>query len=303
MYQKKNQSSPRFAAMLSALGYRCVNVQGIYWYEYNSFLRPACLPHCCPPISVTDASQAIEITGLPFARWETDWEAREPTHWWCINRYPPYDMASLSGNTRSKIRRGQKRYHGRLVTPSEISTHCFAVCEKAVSRFGDLSFLPLREELNSLADAAAQFPDCLEVFGVFCDEKLIGFSGNYVDGNAVLIDKLWYDPEHLSSYSSYVLVDAMLSFYLNDRKVEYLSDGSRNLHHQTNVHDFLVQKFGFVRVGATLNLCYARWFGAAVRVVFPFRAGVSSLASKSGSGTIKKIDGILRQEEIARRQG
>lgn len=303
MHQSNQQSNPRFAAMLSALGYRCVNVQGMYWYEYNSFLRPACLPHCCPPISSADASQAIEMTGLPFARWETGLDAREPTHWWCINRYPTYETSSLSGNTRSKIRRGQKKYRGRLLQPSEISRHCFAVCKKAVVRFGDHSFLPSREELDALADAARRFPDCLEVFGVFFGDRLIGFSENHIDGNAVLINKLWYDPEHLSSYSGYFLVDAMLTFYLNERKVEYLSDGSRNLHHQTNVHDFLIQKFGFVRVGATLNLVYAKWFGAAVRVSFPFRAGFSLLASWVESGMLKKIDGILRQEQIARRQG
>ncbi len=284
--------------LLREQGREVITVKGIEWYEYNGFVMPAYLPHSCPDISPEVAAEVLRISGKPFVRWDCGFGQVQDTPWWYIIRKDKWSLEQCSRNTRSKIRRGRKCLLARVLRPEEVLRSGYDVCGKAQKRYEKSGFVPPRPVYERKVQAATRVAGVLEFFGVFCGETLVGYSENYVQDNAVFCEDIWYDPDYLRKYSSYVLIDQMLTYYLNERGFAYVSDGCRSIFHRTTVQDYLVDVFGFVKEYAVLNIMYASKFGMAVKAAYPFRSLIWGLNGKWANNTLDKVGGILRQECI-----
>lgn len=296
---------PAFANYLQQSGHGVWWLDGIAWHAYNGFIMPACLPHRVPGIEAAQAQRARRVAGVPFARWISDFQVEPPagsagaSAWWYVNRTGPYGMEQLSGNTRSKLRRGLKRLQVRPLTVAEVLRHGHGVCRAAVARYGTGAFLPAPEQFRRRVEAAAGFPETVEYYGVLAGDRLLGFSENYLQAGAVFWESIWYDPEGLKDYASYALTHGMLDHYLNERGLAYVTDGSRSLYHDTRVQEFFVEKFGFHHAPARLHVSYSPWFGTLVAAANPFASVIGALARRRVPG-MAKAAGLLRQHRIAR---
>ena len=293
-----NDSCNAFATVLREQGRYVVNVEGIEWYDYNGFMMPAYFPHCCPPITPDIARNVVKISGRPFVRWDSRFGQFKNGQWWYVNHRQPWAVEQCSGNTRSKIKRGRKYLHARMATIEEMSIQGYNVCEKAAQRYEKDVFLPSKLAFQKKLHAATHNPETFQFFGVFCDEKLVGFSENYIQHGGVFWESIWYDPEFLRNYSSYVLTCEMLNHYLNMKKLEYVSDGCRSIFHRTAVQDFFLDKFGFRKEYALLNVVYSAKLRMAVQVTYPLRTIVWAFSNQFPTDVIDKVGGILRQEYI-----
>ena len=290
----------RYAEFLGASGVQVGEIDRVWWFKYNGFLRPAYLPHESPEISRSCARKARQELGGLFARWDSGFGDLSDAEWWYVTRTGPYSMDQVSGNTRSKIRRGSKRLAARPATVDEIRQQGLKVCERAVARYGNADFMPKRQDFSEKLTAAEGNPDVCEFFGVFRGDVMVGFSENHVQGNAVFWESIWYDPDALRDYSSYLLTHAMLEYYLNEREVLYVSDGSRALYHDTDVQRFLIHKFGFRKDFARLDLAYSPALGTLVFLFFPFGKIFEYLGNRFQSDTFSRAGGLIRQEAIVR---
>ncbi|NBB78324.1 MAG: GNAT family N-acetyltransferase [Verrucomicrobia bacterium] len=288
-----------YARMLQCLGHDLLEEAGLTWFSYNGFLRPACMPHEVPAIEREQAAAALRRSSCPFVRWDSDFGTAVDSKWWYVLRRGPYAIEQLSGNTRSKIRRGGKRLQARPASVDEISGQGYQVCQAAVARYGNQAFLPSRESFNNKLRAASNFSEQFEFYGIFSNGQLVGFSENHIQGNAVFWESIWYHPDHLGNYSSYLLTHSMLDEYLNRRGMQYASDGSRSLYHETNVQSFLVGKFAFERCPARLNLVYSPALALAMGALRPFRWSIQLAAGHWRVGFLKKLGGLLTQDAIA----
>ena len=149
-------------------------------------------------------------------------------------------------------------------------------------------------------EAAESFPDVCEFFAVFRGDAIVGFSENHIQGNAVFWENIWYDPEALGDYSSYLLTHAMLEYYLNERELSYVSDGSRALYHDTEVQSFFIGKFGFKKEFAYLEVDYSPIVRVLVSLLLPFRKILEVVGNKYRFDLLSRVTGLVRQEAIAR---
>lgn len=211
-------------------------------------------------------------------------------------------MADVSGNTRSKIRRGRKHFEIRIATPEEISVQGIRTCRNAVKRYGRKQFLPSAAYFDLLARTMISHPSDLEVVGVFKDGELMAFSENHIQKNGVLFDSIWFDPQALAKYSSYSLFDYMLNRYLTEQRREFVSDGARTLYHDSGIHNFLMQKFLFEAEYFELEVVYKKIFGMIVWNAYPFRKMIHGLSQALPIDAMAKASAILTQEEILRDQ-
>lgn len=290
----------KYAQLLKEQGDYVLTVEDIDWYDYRGFMIPAYLPHCCPRITAELAEEVVQISGRPFARWGSRFGQVKNSQWWYVIRKGPWSLEQCSGNTRSKIRRGYKHLHARICTPDEILKQGFEVCRKAVERYEKAEFLPSEEVHEKKVLAANHVDGVLEFFGVFSGENLVGYSENYIQDNAVFWESIWYHPAFLPKYSSYALTDAMLNYYLNEKKFAYVSDGCRSIYHRTGIQAYLIKVFGFTREYAILNVEYSTKFKLLVNMAYPFRSAVWFLRDRLVNSFLDNVAAVLRQEYIRR---
>ena len=132
-------------------------------------------------------------------------------------------------------------------------------------------------------------------------EFWIGFDKE--GGNAATfgINSLYYDycdyssmgisPEFPNNtYPMYGLIYEMNRYYLEERKMSFVCDGTRSIIEHSNIQPFLEEKFKFRKAYCELQVFYKPWLGLAVKVLFPFRRWIKN----------KKVAAILRQEAWAR---
>ena len=236
----------------------------------------------------------VQKKSLFLARWESS-SLNSSHEWWQVlqDRFIPIE--DLSANTRSKVRRGLRGFHVRLLSRDAIIKHGYPVYSRAFERY----------ETHERCFTEKQFREAVqnktsrsEFFGAV-DKKtgeLAAFSENIVDRDRCFYNTIWFSPSALKQYVSYGMFYQMSEYYLKDRGLQYISDGSRNISHKTNIHQLLIDKFGFQKTYCRLNVLYHPFIGIAVKILYPFRVKLSSIEGK----TAKKISVLLELERIRR---
>lgn len=277
------------------IGYRYFRDAGVWWRYHHGALIPLQMPHAAP------LETAREIRGLLirrralFARWEEQFDRSRPTEWWHVIKDEPEELSGLSANTRSKIRRGAKRFEVRPATTDEISVEGHAVYRSAFERYDTferpLSGRRFRRSIENL-------PPETEFRAVRERDtgRMVAFSENLVRDDACFYVTIWFEPAALGGYAGYLLIHEMNRHYLNERRLRYVSDGARSLSHQTRIQTFLQQTFGFRRAYARLRVVYFPGVGLAVKWLYPFR---DRFERRSGALS-RKIAILLEQERIHR---
>lgn len=289
-----------YSAYLEAAGVAVFEVQGHLWQRYKGVLMPAYLPHAIPPDVGNSALAALRASGSLLARWTEQLDNAPQSAWWYVLRDGSYKKQDLSSSTRSKLNRGQRRLEARRVSPDDLICSGYAVCVAASLRYGTKEFLPAREDFERRIRAAQQIAGSVEYWGVYKEGVLIAFSENHIEDNAVFMESIWYDPIGLRDYASYVLMDAILDNYLCQRNFKYVSDGSRSIYHDTGVHDFLVDKFGYRRAQANLRVIYHPLCGLAVRFARVAMPLISKSKRLRSSKTVRRMEALVMQDQIAR---
>jgi hypothetical protein len=198
------------------------------------------------------------------------------------------------------IRQGNKNFSVRTLTPDEIIAHCPKITKLATARYKGQIEIETREILEKQLTAAKKVPGVLEYIGCFYEGSMVSFSENYIQNNAVWLANMRHDPAYLNKYSSYGFLDGILDYYLNQKKMDYVLDGCRRLHHRTNFQDYLIRVFGFSMEYAALNVFYEHRFKVMVNVAYPFRNLVWYLCNKWVNGFLDNVGAVLRQEHIRR---
>lgn len=123
--------------------------------------------------------------------------------------------------------------------------------------------------------------------------KMIAFSINSVH------DEIW-DYETMkaipsfqkSHYPYYGLLYEMNRYYLEERGLKFVNDGTRSITNHSNVQPFLIDTFNFRKVYCRLNVTYKWWFGILVKALYPFRRFIK----------LPKVQSILNMEAMAKNE-
>ena len=83
------------------------------------------------------------------------------------------------------------------------------------------------------------------------------------------------DPDYLKCNTNAALVAFALGRYFGDGfSIKYLTNGTKNVLHETNYHEYLMKYFGFRKAYCRLHIKYRGWVGAVVAVLLPEEKGV-----------------------------
>jgi hypothetical protein len=137
-----------------------------------------------------------------------------------------------------------------------------------------------------------------EFWGVYSREtdELIAYSQNKIVTDQCYYSTIKFHEKYLKMYSSYALYFAMNSYYLKERKLKYVNEGTRSILHETNVQSFLIDKFKFRKAYCKLHVQYHPLVTPIIFVLYPFR----KIIVKSNLLFFRKIGVVLSQEQLHR---
>ena len=277
------------------IGYHSTVNKGARWRENQGSLIPLSPPTKVGEVSHSEALSVLKLTGALFIRWESVFDQAASSNWWHVLKDFPETIDELPRKTRYLIRKAIKTYDVMPLEINDILTNGYSVYVKAYERYDTHEAILTEKEF---CIAVRELPVQTEWWGVHdCETgKLVAFSENYIEDETCFYVTMWLEPEAMKKFAGYLLFHQMELHYLKDRGFRYISDGSRSLSHNTNIHDFLESKFNFRKAYAKLHVVYTPWLGVAVAVAFPFR----KLIKKLPVTLFQKVYILLKQEEIRR---
>lgn len=277
------------------IGYKHFESHSLKWRYHQGALLPLTPPHKFSNFFAGDAKKLLKEKGGYFLRWESSFDTETEAPWWHVIKSEKEAIDTLSSNTRSKVRRGLKKYECQVISKEKVLAEGYEVYSEAYQRYD--TFEPMLSQLD-FQRGIEELPEETEFFGVIekGSNNLVAFSENYVEEGACFYLTIWFHPAHLRKYSSYALFHEMNKHYLNERELQYVSDGARSLSHDTNIHDFLIDKFGFRKAYSNLNVVYSPLIKLVTKSLYPFKNIIRRVPLNSA----KKVYVLLEQEHIWR---
>ena len=262
------------------------------WRKYNGAIIPLHPPHIEVKESSIKIQQIVQESNVFFARWISHFDCKKQLSFWYVIHDTPMGMNDYSTNTRNQIRKGLKNFQIKIIDRSIIEQEGYDIYTSALQQQN--TFWKLKGKEPFIKDLEGEW----EFWGIYFEASLIGYSQNKVTNGCCDYSTIKIDPRYKKRYPSYALFYLMNKFYLNQKKLNYVSDGARSLAHQSNVQDFLIRKFKFRKAFCYLHVVYNPKITGLINMLFPFR----NIFYRINIRFFQKIGVVLKQEEIIRKQ-
>ena len=262
------------------------------WRKYNGAIIPLQPPHVEVQESINEIQQIIEDANVLFARWISDFDCKKDSDFWYIINDTPMSMQDYSKNTRNQIRKGIKNFKINIIDRSIIEEEGYDIYTKSFKSNNTLFKMKSKEFF--LKELVGEW----EFWGVYFEDTLIGYSQNKVTRDYCDYSTIKIEPSYRGRYPSYALFFLMNKYYLNEKKLTYVSDGARSMVHKSNIQDFLIKKFKFRKAFCFLHVLYSPKIKILINILYPFR----NVFWKINLSFFQKIAVVLTQEEIIRKQ-
>ena len=225
-----------------------------------------------------------------FIRNTYNFDKQENTSFWFIIKDSFNGLQDTPSKYRSRIRTALESFDYRLVDKDFLLNNGYEVYVKAAKNYRIKTGVLTRDEFNKLIDV-----DCRDHDFWCCihkkNGKLAAFAVNHIADNTVDYQIMKFHPEYLSDlHPSYGLVYEMNRFYLGEKKMLFVSDGTRSITNHSEIQPFLVKKFGFRKAYCNLQIIYKSWLRWVIKLLFPFRKFIKN----------RNLTAILLQEAWAR---
>lgn len=266
------------------------------WKYYQGALVPQTAPHLQIKLTKKEEQDLLALSKAYFLRYISDWGRKEESQFWYVIKDHFGSLDELSSNTRSKVRRGLKHCSVKKVSNDVIAREGYTIYEQAFKSYSTY-IEPMDKE--AFSQGILNSHEC-DFWAVYKDDenKMIAYSQNLLEEKSVNYATIKFDPGYLKYYPSYALFYEMNRYYLEEKNALYVNDGARSISHDTNIQDFLIQKFKFRKAYCKLHIVY-RWdIGLIIKVLYSFRDLINKI--KFHNKVLNKISVLLRQEEIRR---
>ena len=261
------------------------------WRKYNGAIIPKSPPH--EVVDLSDIDTHLKLHKAFFARWVSNFDQDKTTEFWYVICDRIMDLQDYSSNTRSKIRRGLKQCQVKKVEKTEIINKGFYSYVSAFKKYN--THLSPKSESEFKFEIENLKGDW-DFWAIYKDSMMIGYSQNKIINNYCDYSTIKFHPKFLKFYPSYALFYTMDQYYLNEKEFKYVNDGARSISHETNIQEFLIEKFCFRKAYCNLHIRYSMKIKLLIQMLYPLR----HIFSKFSFGPLIKLNILLNQELIRR---
>lgn len=264
------------------------------WRRHNGVLIFNLSPHLDNDMS--NVGDLVSNTYAVMARWVTNFDCGIETDYWYIIKDSFNGINEYSYSTRKSIRKGLRKLDVRKISKKTLLNNGYEVYKQAFIAYKTLNKL---KDKDLFTREIADLDESWEFWGVFIKEDnctMVGYSINYIADDYSDFSITKFHPDFLRFRLSDALFFKMTEYYLGSRKLKYITGGSRNISHRTNIQLEYIRKFKFRKAFCKLNIHYNPFFKILVNFLFPFRR----LLKLVPINFFRKIVVVLKQESIRR---
>ncbi len=202
-------------------------------------------------------------------------------------RTGPFDIARLSANTRSKVRRGLRHCTVSRVDPSELAERGIALSMSTAQRQGMTFRGSQVEDWRRLCSAASRSP-VLEAWEARVAHDPAALAICFRLGEAYYVSNVCSAASHLGAYPNNALLATLLDEVLARSDIEIVCYGMGSLDpSQNGLHQFKTS-MGFAALPVYDNVVTRM-----ARVVQALRPAVNLVAARHGSHRLQQFSGAL----------
>ncbi len=237
-----------------------------------------------------------------FARWTSEYDCGYETEWWYVIKDEPFDITALNSKKRYKINRGKKYFDVYQIDPSKYKDAIYQVQVEAYSDYPE-KYRPTvnKERVFSVIENDWAISN-VKVFAAFHRESgdMAGYIQLLTKGKCIESIAQKAIPKYEKFQVNYALLAAVLDDHAMDlSNGSYICVGSRNVVHETAFQDFVEDIFSFRKAYCKLNVSYNPSYKAFIKILYSFRKILKKFDSV---GVVHKINGVMKMEEIIRKQ-
>lgn len=265
-----SDSAKRWIEYYQATGKDFMMLRGTLWTVYQRMVVPE--GPDCRDFTISPSEQQMLLSHFKNAvlvRYTDGFQPpAENAPWYSVTCPKFLDLGDYTSHFRNMIRKGLKNCVVGMADAEYIAAHGYEVYMAAFAKYKGTRLPNIsRNEWQRRILITKDYPDIIHYWSVFVDKKLAAYSTNMIfDTTEAAYTAIKFHPDFLKAYPSYALFFKMNEYYLQERSFDYVNDGSRSIKHDTNVQEFLVQKFGFRRTPTHLYVCYRPWVSAALSI-------------------------------------
>lgn len=208
-----------------------------------------------------------------FVRNTYNFDKEEKSSFWYVIKDAFGGMDELSSKKRNQVKKSLRTYEFKIISIDTFEKYGLEIENKALVHYAvKASKLTNKKFEKRLQKEKSE--GGYEYWGVFRKDtgKIVGFSINKVSYGYCFYNYIRILPECLgNTYPYYGLFYTMNQYYLEDRKLQFVSDGSRSITEHSNIQPFLIDTFKFRKAYCDLQVVYKWWLKFFVFVLFPFR--------------------------------
>ncbi len=244
----------------------------IDFFLYRHAWRYNLAPDCEPELSDSQCKTLLKKGGW-MVRNTFDFDCMEKTNFWYIIKDSFDGMEELSSNVRRKVRKALRNYDYKPINNFVLRAEGYPIIAEA---FYDYKVKDRKMNSDIFFDYLDYcFNEPFDYWGIFTKEnqQLVGFCTVHVweESCEYGVSAVLTESKRNGTYPFYGLYHYMNEYYLGEKKFKYVSDGSRSITEHSNIQPFLEHNFKFRKAYCKLKVRYKWWFGAIVRVLYPFR--------------------------------
>lgn len=245
-------------------------------------------------LSKEEAKTLLNKKGL-MIRNTYAFDTKEKTSFWFVIKDKIEDISELPFSTRRNIRIALRTYNIKKVNLKEFSEIAFPIITAAQKSYRIKSHIINKNEFDNMIKKHEEDAD--KEFWIVerkDNKNIVAIAINRIKENSCEYDDMKCKPEALKdrSYPYYGLIYTMNQYYLEEKKLRYVSDGSRSISEHSNIQEFLIHNFKFRKAYCKLKIHYKWWFNVVIKMLFPFKNIIPS----------RNIRAILRMEEYSKNQ-
>ncbi len=243
-------------------------------------------------LSSKEANALLKERGL-MIRNTYDFDTKEETSFWFIIKDYLEDISELPFSARRNIRRALRFYNIKKININEFSEKAFPIITSAQKSYKVKSKVTSKKEFDTEIEQYRK--DANKEFWIVerkSDNEAVAIAINTIKKDSCEYDTMRCKAEALKdrTYPYYGLIYIMNNYYLSEKKLRYVNDGSRTVTEHSSIQDFLIHNFKFRKAYCKLKIHYKYWLSVVIKVLFPFRNIIS----------FRTIRAILRMEEYSR---